>query len=164
MGKWLIVPKLFLPRTWWTSWICLFHESKAVPFARGCDVEYYLGGEKHSKHSPHACLEAETAAYRQKPTSARAPIGILTLSCTETKCCYTLRPKTLIFLSKTKLCKVSSEHKTQKLKMCQSKQYPQKGLGDMKMGQKSWSGGIFEVDINLIKYIYIKISWDRIDL
>ena len=109
-----------------------------------------MGGEKHSKHSPHACLEAETAAYRQKPTSARAPIGILTLSCTQTKCCYTLRPKTLIFLSKTKLCKVSSEHKTQ------SEQYPQKGLGDMKMGLKV-DPGIFEVDINLIKYIYIKI-------
>ena len=34
-------------------------------------VEYYymMGGEKHSKHSPHgSCLEAETAAcYRQKP-------------------------------------------------------------------------------------------------
>ena len=47
--------------------------------------------------------------------------------------------------------------------MCQSKQYPQKGLGDMKMGLKV-DPGIFEVDINLIKYIYIKISWDRIDL
>ena len=119
-GKGLVVPKLFLPRTWWTSWICLFHESKAVPFARGSDVEYYLGGEKHSKHSPHGCLEAETAAYRQKPTSARAPIGILTLSCTETKCCHTTRHKTLISLSKIKLCKVSSEHKTQKLKICRS--------------------------------------------
>ena len=51
-----------------------------------------MGGEKHSRHSPHGSLEAETAAYRQKPSSGAAISILAPRPCLA---CYTITPNYL---------------------------------------------------------------------